>query len=133
MYNTDDYPFAQEAYQMIGACMEVHRILGRGFSEIVYKDALEWEFQQRNIPYQREKEYVVRYKDIVLPHKFYADFVVFDQIILEAKACQGLVNEHYNQVINYLAVSKCPLGLLVNFGEKSLQFKRVILSDSRPV
>ena len=71
-----------ETYKIIGICMEVHRELGRGFSEIVYKDALEWEFTQRNIPFQREKIYEVRYKQIVLPHSFVADFVIFDNIIL---------------------------------------------------
>ena len=70
--------------------MEIHRILGRGFLEIVYKDALEHELQNRKIIYEREKEYKVEYKGIVLPHKFYADFVVFDDIIVEVKAQQGI-------------------------------------------
>ncbi len=106
--------------------MEVHRILGKGLLEIVYKDAIEYEFKQKNIPYEREKQFKIEYKNIVLPHFFYADFVVFDKIILEVKAQKGIVDELYSWVINYLAVSKCPLGLIVNFGENSMVTKRVL-------
>jgi GxxExxY protein len=126
-YSNEKYPMQQESYNIIGICMEIHRILGRGFLEIVYKDALEYEFKLKHIPYEREKEYVVEYKGKVLPHKFYADFVVFDDVILEVKAQQGVADEHYSQVINYLAVSNCKIGLIANFGENSLQTKRVIL------
>lgn len=108
--------------------MEIHRELGRGFSEIVYKDALEWELNQRNISFQREKVYEVNYKQIVLPHSFVADFVILDNIILEVKAKNGFVEDHLEQTINYLAVSKCPVGLLINFGENSLKFKRFALT-----
>ena len=73
----------EESYQIIGLCIEVHNQLGAGFLEIVYKDALEFEFRKRGIPYTREKEYIVNYKGIILPHKFYADFDVYDSIILE--------------------------------------------------
>ena len=107
--------------------MEVHRILGKGLLEIVYKDAIEYEFKKIEIPYEREKKYEVEYKGIILPHYFFADFVVFDKIILEVKAKKGIVDEHYNWVINYLGISKCTLGLIVNFGENSLITKRVIL------
>ena len=107
--------------------MDVHRILGKGLLEIVYKDAIEYEFKKKEILYEREKKYEVEYKGIVLPHYFFADFVVFDKIILEVKAQQGIVDEHYSWVLNYLAISKCPLGLIINFGENSLITKRVIL------
>ena len=113
---------------LIGISMEIHRILGKGFLEIVYKDALEYELRKRNVLFQREREYIVEYKGIVLPHRFYADFVVYDRIILEVKAQKGVADEHYAQVLNYLAVSKCQLGLLVNFGENSLSVKRLILT-----
>ncbi len=73
--------YKEEAYNIIGICMEVHNNLGAGFSEIVYKDALELEFKLAGINYEREKEYSVQYKGNILPHKFYADFVVFDNII----------------------------------------------------
>lgn len=125
-YPKDKYPLQQESHQIIGICMEVHRILGKGLLEIVYKDAIEYEFKQKNILYEREKQFKIEYKNIVLPHFFYADFVVFDKIILEVKAQKGIVDEHYSWVINYLAVSKCPLGLIVNFGENSMVTKRVL-------
>lgn len=126
-YDEDKYPLQKESYQIIGICMEVHRILGRGLLEIVYKDAIEYEFRNQEIQYEREKKYEVEYKGHVLPHYFFADFVVFDQIILEVKAQKDIVDQHYSWVINYLAISDCPLGLIVNFGEKSLVTKRVIL------
>ncbi len=125
-YEAEKYPHQEESYEIIGACMEVHRILGKGFAEIVYKDALTYEFRSRGIPFGREKEYTVEYKGVILPHKFYADFVVFGKIILEVKAQKGIAEEQYAQVINYLAVSGCRLGLLVNFGESSLVVKRVV-------
>ncbi len=107
--------------------MDVHNHLGGGFSEIVYKDALEYELKKEGIPFEREKEYAVAYKDVTLPHKFYADFVVFDKIILEVKSASCLLDEHIAQTINYLAVSKNRLGLLVNFRRDKLEYKRVIL------
>jgi len=119
--------YREESYQIIGKCMEVHNQLGKGFLEIVYKDALEYEFKKANIPYEREKEYEVLYKDIILPHKFYADFVVFDKIILEAKAVSYLIEAHEAQTINYLKVSNCRLGLLVNFADTKLISKRFLL------
>jgi GxxExxY protein len=116
-----------ESYQIIGLCMEVHNNLGAGFLEIVYKDALELEFRKAGIPYQREKTYEVNYKGTVLPHKFYADFVVFDEIILEVKGVAGITDEFIAQAINYLKVSKNSLALLVNFGEVRLNYKRIVL------
>lgn len=114
-------------YKIIGCCMEVYNHMGKGFSEILYKEALEIECQSNSIPYKREKEFLIKYKDIVLNHKYYADFVVFDKIILEIKAVESLNSSHTKQVLNYLAASKLKLGLLVNFGENSLKYKRVIL------
>ena len=100
--------------------------MGLGF-EIVYKDALEYEFRKADIPLEREKEYVVNYKDIVLPHKFYADFVVYDKIMIEVKGVSGIAEEFIAQSINYLKVSGSKLALLVNFGELKLNYKRLVL------
>ena len=116
-----------EIYKIIGLCMEVHKILGKGHSEVVYKDALEYEFRMNQIPFEREKEYLIRYKDIILPRKYNADFVIFDEIIFEVKAISQLTTSDIKQTLNYLASSKNKLGLLVNFGEDSLKYKRVIL------
>ena len=117
----------EESYQIIGKCFDVYNNLGAGFLEIVYKDALEYEFRKTGIPYEREKEYTVNYKDIILPHKFYADFVVFDKIILEIKAVSGIADEFVAQAINYLKVSGNQLALIVNFGELQLNYKRIVL------
>lgn len=122
-----DYPLFNETYEIIGISMEIHRILGKSFSEIVYKDALEYEFKLNKIPFEREKEYSVPYKEIILPHRFYADFVVRGNIILEVKGQKMINQEAISQAINYLAVSKCKVGLIVNFGENSLNSKRIIL------
>lgn len=122
-----DIIYKEESYQIIGKCMEVHNQLGAGFLEIVYKDALEYEFRNANISFEREKEYEVLYKDIILPHRVYADFVVFDKIILEIKGVSALSDEFTVQCINYLKVSGCKLALLVNFGELKLNYKRIVL------
>ena len=116
-----------EAYQIIGICMEVHKILGKGHSENIYGDALEYEFAKNNIPVEREKKFNISYKEIILPHHYYADFVVCNEIILEIKAIQSLSSSEIKQTINYLAASKNKLGLLVNFGEDSLKYRRLIL------
>ena len=121
-----DLLYKDESYKIVGICMDVHRQLGGGFLEIVYKDALEYEFKQAKIPFDREKEYSVSYKGILLPHKFYADFVVYDKIILEVKAQLELYNNSIPQVINYLAVSRNKLGIFVNFGKSSLEYKRIV-------
>jgi len=117
----------KETYEIIGLSMEVYKILGKGFSEVVYKDALEYEFTQRAISFQREKEFKIKYKEIFLPRKYNADFVVFDKIILEVKAVESIVSGHIKQTLNYLAASGLKIGLIVNFGEYSLKHKRVIL------
>jgi len=122
-----DLILKQEAFEIIGICMEVHRHLGHGFSEIVYKDALEYEFRKNGVKYKREQEFLVHYKDVILPHKFYADFVVLDSIILEIKSVSQLTKSHHAQVMNYLAVSDLPLGLLINFNNDSLIYKRFVL------
>lgn len=117
----------EEVYKIVGICMEIHRHLGHGFLEIVYKDAIEYELNARRIIYEREKEYEVQYKKLILPHKFYADFVVFENIILEVKAAEGgLCDTYTSMIVNYLKVSGCKVGLLVNFARKSLEYKRVI-------
>ncbi len=123
-----NYPYSMEVYKIIGACMEVHKYLGKGFKEVVYKDALEYEFKLLDIPYVREQPFYIPYKDIVLKRIFYADFYCYGAIVVEAKAKEGVIHEMYTQTINYLAASKQPLGLFVNFGENSLAFRRIILT-----
>ena len=119
--------YKEEYYKVIGLCMEVHRILGGGLLEIVYKDALEYEFKQHQIPFEREKEFIIEYKNIILPHRFYADFVVYDNIILEVKAMSGIVEVHIAQTLNYMKLAKSRLGIIANFQNSTLQHKRLIL------
>ncbi len=116
----------EESYQLIGICMEIHRELGMGFKEIVYKDALEYEFKSREIDFIREKEFKINYKNIILPHRYYADFVIHNSIILEVKASYMIVNNFVAQTINYRKASGLQLGIIANFGEKSFSSKRVV-------
>jgi len=115
-------------YKIIGSAMEVYNNLGRGFLETVYKDCLSIEFSNRNITFQKEKKFEVIYKGIKIPHHYYADFVIENQVILEVKAQSQFVEQNLKQTINYLAVSNCKIGLLINFGENTLKYKRVILT-----
>jgi GxxExxY protein len=119
--------YKDESYTIIGICMEVHRELGNGFDEIVYKDALEIEFKERKIPYKREKKFEVFYKNIPLNRFYYVDFYMYDKINLEIKAKSVLVDDHMIQTKNYCACSKTKLGLLVNFGRPSLEHKRILI------
>jgi len=101
--------------------------LGCGFLEGVYQEALEFEFGKRKIPFERKKELVIYYKDIELQKKYNADFVCYEKIIIKLKACSKLLDEHISQVLNYLNATNFKLVILVNFGEKSLKFKRIVL------
>jgi len=116
----------KELYELIGLCMEVHRELGPGFSEAIYKDALEIELKRHDIPYQREKSFKVFYKDELLPRRYNADFVVHDSIILEAKAVSAIIQDFVRITINYLKVAGLKLGLIANFGESSFRYRRVV-------
>ncbi len=122
-----DLLYKEEAFKIIGLCMEVHRELGKGQDEVIYKDALEVECRRNSVPFVRERKFEIEYKGVILPHFYHADFVLFDKILFEGKACERLTDAHLKQVLNYLAVSKLKLGLLVNFGEDSLVWKRVVL------
>lgn len=119
--------FKEECFQLVGFCMEVHKELGRGQSEILYKDAMEVELSRASLSFDREKKYDVVYKGALLPHHYFADFVISEKILFEAKAVEKLTDPHLRQTMNYLAISKLRLGLLVNFGSESLEWKRVIL------
>jgi GxxExxY protein len=121
-----NYLYEEDTYKIIGALIEVHKNLGKGFSEIVYKDALEYELKINGIFFEREKEYLVHYKDIILNHKFYADFVIFDKIILEIKSTDSFHEKHICQCLNYLHVSGHRLAILANFNKTSLEYKRII-------
>ena len=105
--------------------MEVHRHLGPGFLEAVYGNALAYELLERKLSFLMEGKIIVRYKDKEVG-EYEADFIVEDKIILELKAASAIVPAHVAQTINYLAATKIRLALILNFGTKSLQFKRLI-------
>jgi GxxExxY protein len=107
--------------------MEIHRELGKGHDEVIYKDAFVVELSRAGIPFSRERKYEISYKGVILPHHYRADFIVDEQILFEAKAVERLTEAHVKQVLNYLAASKLRLGLLVNFGGDSLEWKRIVL------
>ena len=122
-----EFVFKEECFRIIGAAMEVHKELGPGFLEAIYQEGLAIEFQNRNIPWSDEVLLDVMYKGTILNKKYVADFICFGEIIIEIKAVERLTNEHLAQVLNYLKATHTKLGLLINFGAPSLQYKRVIL------
>lgn len=117
--------YKEESYKIIGAAMEVHNILGYGFTEPIYQAALEEEFRLRGIEYEREKEFPLHYKEKLLDKKFRLDFVCYNKIIVELKAVSDFTDEHYAQIYNYLKATGMQLGILVNFGKVKLQFERI--------
>ena len=119
--------YKEEIFQLVGLSMEIHRELGKGHDEVIYKDAFVVELSRAAIPFSREKNYEITYKGVILPHYYYADFVVCDKILFEAKAVEKLTDSHFKQMLNYLAASRLRIGLLVNFGGDALEWKRVIL------
>jgi GxxExxY protein len=121
-------------YAVIGAAMEVHRLLGCGFLETVYQEALELELAARDIPFRAQVQLPIRYKDRVLKTVYRADFVCYDAVIVELKALTQIGPVEEAQVINYLKATGYEIGLLLNFGRTSLQSKRYILTthDSPP-
>ena len=118
--------YKEEVFQLVGLCMEIHRELGKGHDEVIYKDALVVELSRAGIPFSHEKNYEITYKGVILPHYYYGDFVAWDNLF-EAKAVEKLTDSHIKQVLNYLAASKLRIGLLVNFGGDVLEWKRIIL------
>ncbi|MHA6280379.1 GxxExxY protein [Salinimicrobium sp. CAU 1759] len=118
--------FEKETFKVIGACMKVHRNLGSGFLESVYQEALEKEFKSQEIQFQRQVKLILMYDGQPMKKYFVADFLCYDKVLLEIKAASFLVKNAEAQTINYLKSTDLPLGLLVNFGQKSLVWKRFI-------
>jgi len=115
-----------QTYAIIGAALEVHRLLGCGFVEPVYQEALAIELPLRHIPFQREVELPVFYKGVQLNCIYRADFVCFGEIIVELKALKQLTNIEEAQILNYLKATGYQRGLLLNFGAQSLERKRFV-------
>ena len=114
--------------KIIGASFEVHKFLGNGFQEVIYQRALAWEFSKAGLSFAREIEQEIFYKDLLEPiGTRRADFVVEAKVLVELKAIILLEDVHLAQVLNYLKAYKLEVGLLINFGSKSLSFKRLVL------
>ena len=121
----------EQTHAIIGAAMEVHGQLGHGFLEAVYQQALALEFSDRQVPFRREVDLAIEYKGRVLACEYLADFLCFDSVVVELKALSQLVAAHHAQIINELKATGYPLGLLLNFGAPSLEYRRFIRSKSR--
>ncbi len=121
--------FKKESYAIIGAAMEVHRTLGKGFLESVYQESLGVELKKRQIPFSRDHLLELFYKGDKLSKYFVADFICFEKIVLELKSVSVLNSDHEAQVLNYLKATQMQLALLINFGASTLQYKRIVLSS----
>ena len=117
-------------YAVIGAAMEVHKQLGCGFLEPVYQEAMAIELSKRNVRFRREVRLPIHYKGQLLATVYCADFICFDSVIIELKALTHMSGTEEAQVINYLKATGCEVGLLLNFGLRSLQHRRFVLSQS---
>jgi len=116
-----------EVYAIVGAAIEVHRQLGHGFLEPVYQEALEIELEVRGIPFESQKRLVIHYKGRQLQRDYVADFVCYEQVIVELKALDHLSGREQGQLLNYLKASGLHVGLLINFGSAStLEWKRYV-------
>lgn len=124
---TDNDP---RTYAIIGAAMEVHKQLGCGFLEAVYQEALAIELSKRNIPFRREAQLPIHYKETLLATAYCVDFICFESVIIELKALAHMSGTEEAQVINYLKATGYEIGLLLNFGARSLQQRRFVLSKS---
>jgi GxxExxY protein len=118
--------FMAESYKIIGACLEVHKKLGAGFLESVYAEALEKEFRNKAVPYEREKKLQIFYEDQPLKKYFKADFVCFGSMIVELKSSSFLSKNDKRQSLNYLKATRYKLGILANFGTSSLSYVRIV-------
>lgn len=119
--------YKTEVYNIIGACMEVYNTLGYGFLEIVYKDAMEIEFVEREMRYNREEELPINYKGKKMMRSFFADFILFDNVIVEVKAnADGISDDAIAQTLNYLKAAGTRLGVIINFGKRKLEYKRIV-------
>ncbi|TAK64839.1 MAG: GxxExxY protein [Bacteroidetes bacterium] len=121
----EEYPLSELTGKIIGCAMEVHRVLGNGFQEVIYQRALEIEMRQQGLEFSREHEMEISYKGYNIGTRR-VDFFVEGKIMVELKAVVQLEDVHLAQAINYLEAYRLDIGLLINFGNTSLQFKRVM-------
>jgi len=120
-------------YEIIGAAIDVHHILGHGFLEAVYQEAIGLEFTSRQIPFQKEVILPIHYKGSLLSTSYKADFLCYENVIVELKAINKLSGKEESQIINYLKATGVETGLLLNFGSESLEYKRFIFRNNKSV
>lgn len=120
--------YEELTYKVIGCAMEVHKRLGGGFREVIYQRALAMELKLNGIPFEREKVMDIHYRDTIIGRRR-VDFFVDDKVMVELKAFVRMENGHLNQAMNYLEVSHQEIGLLLNFGGRSLEYKRIHNND----
>ena len=121
------YKYSDLTGKIIGAAMQVHSALGNGFPEVIYQRSLAIELEKSGIQFNREIQQDVFYENIKVGTRI-ADFLVEGKILVELKALSEINETHYSQILNYLKSFRLEIGLLINFGSKSLQFKRFINS-----
>lgn len=125
-----DLKYQDLTEKIIGASFEVHKFLGNGFQEVIYQRALAYEFEKAELSFEREIDQQIFYRDKEHPiGTRRADFVVDGKVLVEIKAVSELEDVHLAQALNYLKAYKLEVGLLINFGSKSLNFRRLILSQ----
>jgi GxxExxY protein len=124
--------YAEESYNIVGACFNVYRDKGSGFLEPVYQECMEIELDFQAIPYVAQKELFLTYRGQKLNKTFQPDFICYEKIIVEIKSVKNLTDEHRAQVLNYLHASGMALGLLINFGHyPKLEYERIALTNPK--
>ncbi|QDS97462.1 GxxExxY protein [Adhaeretor mobilis] len=125
-----DQPLAQEGYDLLGAAFEVHNVLGGGLSEEIYQQSLEIEFQMRQLPFQSKRQLRVYYKERLLETKYIPDLFVHQHFVVELQSVSALTSNHESLLLNYMRVTRQPVGYLINFAPTDkLQYQRFILSE----
>jgi GxxExxY protein len=128
-----DKPFSQEGYDLMGAAFEVHKFLGGGLLEDIYQEAMEIELGLRGIPFIPKENLATFYKDHQLKKRYEPDLLVFRQIVVELKSTRELAVEHEAQLMNYMRLTRKPIGYLINFGPiVKVEWKRMVISDFLP-
>jgi GxxExxY protein len=125
-----DKPFSQEGYDLMGAAFEVHKVLGGGLLEEIYQEALEIECELRNIPFVPRQDLATFYKDHMLKKRYVPDLIVYSQVVVELKSVRELIVDHEAQLLNYMRLTRKPVGYLINFGPiAKIEWKRMVLSE----
>ena len=128
--NERDKPFSQEGYDLMGAAFEVHKVLGGGLLEEIYQEASEIECELRRIPFVPQQDLATFYKDHMLKKRYVPDLIIYSHIVVELKSVRELIVDHEAQLLNYMRLTRKPVGYLINFGPiAKIEWKRMVLSE----